>query len=118
MILKPLKRSDVEGYVKKLIDSELDYPFGESVAVYKVKDKMFALITEGKEPISISLKCPPELASLLQEKYESVMPGYHLNKKHWITIVLTGQLPLEEVKDLIILSYNSVNPDVEAKDKR
>ena len=115
MILKPLKRGDVEGFISKLKGSKLDFPFGENVAVYKVKDKMFALIPESKEPISLSLKCAPELAVLLQEKYESVMPGYHLNKKHWITIVLTGQLPLEEIKDLIILSYNLVTDTNELK---
>jgi predicted DNA-binding protein (MmcQ/YjbR family) len=114
MILQPLKRKDVEGFILKQKGSKLDFPFGEEVAVYKVKDKMFALIPEGKEPISISLKCAPELAIILQEKYESVMPGHHLNKKHWITIVLTGQLPLNEVKDLIVLSYNLVNSTKES----
>ncbi len=108
MSVSPLKRKDVEGFVLALKGSKLDFPFGEGVAVYKAKDKMFALIPEGKEPISISLKCPTELSTLLQEKYESVMPGYHLNKKHWITIVLTGQLPLDEVEDLISLSYGLV----------
>lgn len=106
---KPLKRKDIEDIIKKMKGSILDYPFGEGTAVYKINDKMFALLTEGKEPLSLSLKCAPELSRLLQEKYETVMPGYHLNKKHWITIVLTGQLPLEEVKDLIVLSYNLVS---------
>jgi len=105
----PLKRKDVEGIINKLDGSKLDYPFGEQVAVFKVNDKMFALLSEGKEPLNLSLKCAPELSQLLQDKYESVMPGYHLNKKHWITILLTGQLPLEEIKDLIVLSYNLVN---------
>ncbi len=109
MSYTPLKRKDIEGFIKKLKGTKLDYPFGEEVAVYKVKDKMFALITEGKEPISISLKSDPQLATVLREKYESVMPGYHLNKKHWITIVLSGQLSLEEIKDLIVLSYNLVS---------
>lgn len=87
-------------------NAKLDYPFGEGVAVYKVNSKMFALITESKNPVSISLKCDPLLAVTLREKYESVMPGYHLNKKHWNTIVLTGQLSWEEVQDLIRHSYN------------
>jgi predicted DNA-binding protein (MmcQ/YjbR family) len=108
MSFEPLKRKDVEKYILSLENTKLDYPFGEGVAVYKVNDKMFALIPEGKEPINLSLKCPPELSILLQEKYESVMPGYHLNKKHWITIVLSGQLPLDEIKDLILLSRNLV----------
>ena len=89
-------------------NATLDYPFGEGVAVYKVNDKMFALIHEGSNPVRISLKCDPQLAILLREKYESVMPGYHLNKKHWNTIILTGQLNDEEVRDLIRHSYELV----------
>lgn len=109
MSQQALKRKDVEGLILKLKGSKLDYPFGEQIAVYKANDKMFALLSEGKVPLSLSLKCDPLLAQVLQEKYESVMPGYHLNKKHWITIVLTGQLSLDEVKDLIVLSYNLVS---------
>jgi len=88
--------------------AKLDYPFGENTAVYKVNDKMFALVTEKKEPVQISLKCDPQLAETLREKYETVMPGYHLNKKHWNTILLTGQLSWDEVKDLIRHSYDLV----------
>ena len=89
-----------------LLDDELG--FGEEVAVYKVGDKMFALVPEKKEPISVSLKCDPQLAQTLREKYESVMPGYHLNKKHWNTIVLSGQLSWEEIQALVRHSYNLV----------
>lgn len=95
----------VEDYVLSMPNARLDYPFGEGVAVYKVGDKMFALIEEKSEPLRISLKCDPLLAQTLRERYESVMPGYHLNKKHWNTIVLSGQLPWEEVQDLIRHSY-------------
>lgn len=86
----------------------LVYPFGENTAVYKVNDKMFALVQENKEPLQLSLKCDPLLAETLRERYESVLPGYHLNKKHWNTILLTGQLSDEEIKDLIVHSYNLV----------
>lgn len=89
-------------------NARLDYPFGKEAAVYKVGDKMFALIAEGSDPVRISLKCDPQLAVVLREKYESVMPGYHLNKKHWNTIILSGQLPWEEIQGLILLSYNLV----------
>lgn len=89
-------------------NAKLDYPFGEDVAVYKVKDKMFALIPEKSSPVRISLKCDPQLAVLLREKYESVMPGYHLNKNHWNTIVLSGQLDEGEVRALIRHSYDLV----------
>lgn len=89
-------------------DAKLDYPFGEGVAVYKADDKMFALVQEGSEPVRLSLKCDPLLAETLRGRYETVMPGYHLNKKHWNTILLTGQLNWEEIKDLINHSYNLV----------
>lgn len=89
-------------------NARLEYPFGEEVAVYKVEDKMFALIQEGKDPVSLSLKCDPLLSKVLRERYETVMPGYHLNKKHWNTIVLSGQLSWDEVKDLIRHSYELV----------
>ena len=110
--MEPLDHNTVEEYVLSMPNSRRDYPFGEDVAVYKAKvgdeEKMYALIEEGKEPVRISLKCDPQLAELLREKYETVMPGYHLNKKHWNTIVLTGQMPWDEVKGQILLSYNLV----------
>ena len=103
----------VEEYVLSMPNAKLDYPFGEGVAVYKVggpstgsgRGKMFALIPEGKDPVSISLKCDPQLSKVLREKYETVLEGYHLNKKHWNTILLTGQLPWEEIQGLIRHSY-------------
>jgi len=98
----------VEEYILSMPNARLDYPFGKDVAVYKVEDKMFALISEGKTPVNISLKCDPELAKVLRDKYETVLPGYHLNKKHWNTIILTGQLPWEDVQDLIRHSYQLV----------
>lgn len=107
-----MTHKQVEDYILSMPNSWLDYPFGEGVAVYKFgpKDsgKMFALLPEGKSPVSISLKCDPQLATLLREKYETVMEGYHLNKKHWNTILLTGQLPDDEIEGLIRHSYNLV----------
>jgi len=103
-----MTHKEVEEYLLSFPNARLDYPFGEDVAVYKVGDKMFALVPEGKKPVNISVKCDPQLAVLLRKKYESVMEGYHLNKKHWNTILLTGQLEDEEVKDLIRHSYNLV----------
>lgn len=105
-------RKEVEDFILSMPNAKLDYPFGEDVAVYKVpvgdEEKMFALMPEKKDPVSVSLKCDPQLAVLLREKYETVMEGYHLNKKHWNTMLLTGQVPDEEVKDLIVHSYNMV----------
>ena len=104
----------LEEYVLSMPNSWLDYPFGKEVAVYKVghkeanEGKMFALIAEGSDPVRISLKCDPLLAVTLREKYETVLPGYHLNKKHWNTVICTGQLSDSEIEDLIRLSYNLV----------
>lgn len=103
-----MTHKEVEEYILEMPGSRLDYPFGPGVAVYKVNDKMFALITEKSDPLQLSLKCDPQLAQLLRAKYESVMEGYHLNKKHWNTILLTGQLNNVEIKDLIRHSYELV----------
>lgn len=103
----------VEDYILEMPNSVREYPFGEKVAVYKVNDKMFALIAEDSDPLRISLKCDPQLSKLLREKYETVMAGYHLNKKHWNTIVLTGQLPWEEIQGFIRHSYNLVTEAAE-----
>lgn len=100
-----ITHKEVEEYVMSMPGAALDYPFGKGVAVYKVDGKMFALIQEEKLPVRISLKCDPQLSEILREKYIEVMPGYHLNKKHWNTIVLSGQLPWEEVQGLIRHSY-------------
>jgi predicted DNA-binding protein (MmcQ/YjbR family) len=102
----------VEEFILNLPNTKLTFPFGEDVSVYKVDVgddwKMFALMPEKKTPVNLSLKCDPQLAKVLRERYESVMEGYHLNKKHWNTILLTGQLTDSEVKDLILHSYNLV----------
>lgn len=98
----------VEEYILSMPNARLDYPFGEGVAVYKTGDKMFALISEGKYPVRLSLKGDPKLNEVLRDKYDEVMPGYHLNKKHWNTLVLSGQLDWPQVQDLIRHSYDLV----------
>ena len=103
----------VEEYLLSMPNAKLDYPFGKDVAVYKVNDKMFALIREGVVPINLSLKCDPILAETLREKYETVMPGYHLSKKHWNTIILTGQIDWIEIQAFIRHSYDLVTAWVE-----
>ncbi len=103
-----MEHKQVEDYVLSMPNAVLEYPFGEDVAVYKTGGKMFALIADGKDPVRISLKCDPQLAIVLRDKYETIMPGYHLNKKHWNTLILTGQLPWDEVQGLIRHSYDLV----------
>lgn len=107
-----MDHKQLEDYLLSKPGSWLDYPFGEGVAVYKVGSKetgkMFALIQEGKTPLQVSLKCDPILAETLREKYETVLAGYHLNKKHWNTILCTGQVPEDELFSFVDLSYNLV----------
>ena len=107
-----MDQKTVEEYILSMANARLDYPFGEGTAVYKVpvgaEEKLFALIAEGSNPLRLSLKCDPQLAEILREKYETVLPGYHLNKKHWNTILLSGQIEWEEIKGLIVHSYNLV----------
>lgn len=104
-----------EQYILSLPGVWLDYPFGEGTAVYKFgrendgAGKIVALIQENSKPLQVSLKCDPLLAKTLRERYETVLPGYHLNKKHWNTIICSGQLGDDEILDLALLSYNLVS---------
>ncbi len=93
-----------------------DYPFDDVTAVYKVKNKMFALINM-KEPLSVNLKCDPELAVDLREVYDEVTPGYHMSKKHWNTINLEGNLPEEEIKKMVDMSYELVVKSLPKKER-
>lgn len=84
-----------------------EFPFGEDVMVMKVMGKMFALAgIEGFDRISI--KCDPEVAVELRERYPAVLPGYHLNKKHWNTVLLDGTVPDKLVKTWMDNSYDLV----------
>jgi predicted DNA-binding protein (MmcQ/YjbR family) len=109
-----MTHKELEQYILSFPNTWLDFPFGEGTSVYKVGDKttnegkLFAIIADGSKPLRVSLKCDPLLAQNLREKYETVLPGYHLNKKHWNTIICSGQLSDEEVFDLARLSYQLV----------
>jgi predicted DNA-binding protein (MmcQ/YjbR family) len=101
---------EIEDYILTMPGSHLEYPFDDKSAVYETKDnKMFALIRENSDPVSLSLKGDPELNHLLRDRYESVLPGWHLNKKHWNTYLVTGQLTDDELKDLIRHSFGLVS---------
>jgi len=83
-------------------------PFGPEVLVYKVAGKMFALAIPEDEPPRVNLKCDPERALELRDRYEDIIPGYHMNKKHWNTLLLGGRLPTALVRELIQHSYDLV----------
>ncbi len=83
-------------------------PFGPDALVYKVGGKMFALTMPDDFPARINLKCDPERAVLLREEYESITPGYHMNKRHWNTVTLDGSVPSSLLRELIDLSHELV----------
>lgn len=100
---------------KTAVTEEL--PFDENTLVFKVAGKMFAL-TDIEEFKSINLKCDPEVAIYLREKYDgSVLPGYHMNKKHWNTVVVGGSVPEIEFFSMIDKSYELVVSSI-SKNKR
>jgi predicted DNA-binding protein (MmcQ/YjbR family) len=84
------------------------FPFGPQTSVFKVEGKMFALSRLHAESLRVSVKCDPLLAEQLRRGYDAVLPGYHLDKRHWNTIVLEGSLPERLVKDMIEDSYDLV----------
>lgn len=83
-------------------------PFGPGVLVFKVGGKIFALASLDDVPPRVNLKCDPERALDLRDRYEEVRPGYHMNKKHWNTIELGGRVPDAELRGMIDHSYDLV----------
>ena len=82
-----------------------DYPFGPDVAVMKVRGKMFATLGEEQGEGRMSLKCDPDQALALRDIFAAVLPGYHMNKKHWNTVRLDGSIPVGEIERMIDHSY-------------
>lgn len=83
------------------------FPFGEDTLVFKVMGKIFA-ITSFEQPLSVNLKCDPEKAVELRERYEDVQPGYHMNKKHWNTVNFEGEISVRELNEMTDHSYELV----------
>jgi predicted DNA-binding protein (MmcQ/YjbR family) len=85
-----------------------DMPFGEDVLVFRVAGKMFALASLDEVPATVNLKCDPDLALELRDRYEQVRPGYHMNKKHWNTVEIGTGIPDAELRKMIDHSYELV----------
>lgn len=85
-----------------------DFPFGPETQVYRVMGKIFALVALTNTPLSINLKCDPTLAEILRQTYPAVIPGYHMNKRHWNTVILDGSIPEAEVYEMIDQSYELI----------
>lgn len=93
-------------------------PFGPTVLVFKVGDKMFALASLDEVPARANLKCDPDLALELRDRYEQVTPGYHMNKKHWNTIEIESGIPDAEIRKMIDHSYELVAKKQKSRAKR
>jgi predicted DNA-binding protein (MmcQ/YjbR family) len=112
-----MKLATVRKYIGSKPGAWEDTPFGPDVLVPKVAKKMFAIVALKTDPLRISLKGEPFINEILREKYEAVEPGYHLNKKHWNTVVLDGTIPTKEVKEWIDASYDLVVASLTKKER-
>ena len=95
-------------YALSLIDAEESFPFGKDTLVFKVKGKMFLLVGISDTPLQFNVKCDPDRAIELREMYDCVQPGYHMNKKHWNTIIVDNTLTNKQLKEMITHSYGLV----------
>lgn len=107
---------NIREYCLKKKEVTESFPFNDTALVFKVCGKMFALLSLD-EPLSISLKCEPEKAIDLRERYNSVIPGYHFNKKHWNTIYINGLLEDELIREWIDHSWELVVQKLPKADK-
>lgn len=113
-----LDRNALRDYCLSLTGAFEDFPFGPEVAVMKVRGKMFAILPVDA-PLSISLKADPNEAVLQREQYKAITPGYHLNKRHWNTVRVDGELGdrhvLEMVEDSYLLVRQSLTKKLQAE---
>ncbi len=98
----------IKSYLLSKPEAIEDYPFGPEVAVFKVKNRMFALLFMKNEVASVNLKCEPWKAAALRDVFDAVTPGYHMNKLHWNTVILNGSIPAAQTREMVDHSYAQV----------
>ena len=103
-----MNEEDIRDYCLAKADVEEGFPFGESTLVFKVKGKIFLLMSLTDHPLQFNAKSDPEKAVALREEYDCVIPGYHMNKKHWNTIIIDNTLSRRQIEELIDHSYELV----------
>lgn len=101
---------ELRDYILTLKNVEESFPFGEDTLVFKTNNKIFLLVSLSSSPLQFNVKCDPEKAVELREQYSCILPGYHMNKKHWNTIIIDGSLVNSKLKDFIKDSYFLVGP--------
>lgn len=105
-------------YLLSKAEAVEDYPFGPDVAVYKVRGLMFALLSSDKGVDRVNLKCDPDQAFILRDIFPAVIPGYHMNKKHWNTVILDGSIPRGELERMVDHSYALVVKKLKKVDRQ
>ena len=103
-----MNAEEIRDYALAKPDVEECFPFGEGALVFKIKGRMFLLISLDSKPLWFNVKCDPELALELREKYEDIRPGYHMNKKHWNSVYLNGGISRIQILEMIDHSYDLV----------
>ena len=103
-----MQATELRAHCLALPGSAETFPFGPETSVFKVAGKMFALSGLTQSPLRVSLKCEPLLAEQLRQAHACVLPGYHLNKRHWNTVIIDGSLPNQMIKDMVEDSYDLV----------
>ena len=107
----------IKKYLTNKPESIEDYPFGPNIAVFKVRGKMFATYSKNENHARINLKCNPDEAYALRDIFAAVIPGYHMNKKHWNTVILDGSIPSGEIERMIDQSYQLVVKGLKKSDR-
>ncbi|MFC6673867.1 MmcQ/YjbR family DNA-binding protein [Marinobacterium aestuariivivens] len=108
----------VRDYLLSRPEAWEDYPFGPGPAVFKIRDKLFAILFDEGSIARVNLKCDPAEAQMLRDLFEAVKPGYHMNKRHWNTVVLDGSLPRGEIERMIDRSYGLVVRGLRSGERR
>lgn len=96
---------ELREYALSLYSATESFPFGDETLVFKVNNKIFLLTSLTSDVLQFNVKCNPEYAEELREKYPCILPGYHMNKKHWNTIIVDGSLSVSQLKGFIEDSY-------------
>ena len=106
----------IREYILQKSDVTEGFPFGEDTLVFKVKNKIFFLAGLNSSPLQFNVKCDPDKAIELRAEYpETVLPGFHMNKKHWNTVIVDGRLSAKQLMEMIDDSYDLVNPKKRVK---
>jgi predicted DNA-binding protein (MmcQ/YjbR family) len=105
-----VKASELRDWCLAMPGAVEEFPFAPETSVFKIAGKIFALSRLGAAPLKVSLKCEPLLGESLRASYRAIIPGYHLNKKHWLTITVGEDAGDQMVLDLIQDSYDLVKP--------